>query len=42
MSNDVVEEELDRGVQHLDKDPNDPRNLEPAVSDPTIDINQPG
>lgn len=37
----VIEEELDRGVQHLDRDPNDPRTVEPAVSDPDLDINQP-
>lgn len=38
---DKEEETLDRGVQHLKVDPNDPRNNEPAVSDPKLDINKP-
>lgn len=38
---DNQEQELDRGTPHLDVDPNDPRNVEPAVSDPNLDINKP-
>lgn len=36
-----VKGEVDRGKQHLSVDPNDPRNVEPAVSNPKLDINKP-